>query len=91
MLKLIYTTKCLNNHIHSQIHSQDSLHFTITLAVLRGAALSYLRRGSPDPLVTGSGSPDPLVAGSVSPDLKVAGSNSPDTLVAASSRPTSWV
>ena len=46
MLKLICTTKCSNNYMHPQIHSQDSLHFTITLAVLRGAALPYLKRGT---------------------------------------------
>jgi len=78
MLKLICATKCSNNHMHPQIHSQDSLYFTITLAVLHGVALPHLKRGSPDPLVTGSGSPNPLVVGSVSPDPKVAGSASPD-------------
>ena len=41
MLKLICETKCSNNHMHPQIHSQDSLHFTITLTVLHGAALSH--------------------------------------------------
>ena len=46
MLKLICATKCSNKHMHSQIHSQDSLHFTITLDVLRGAALSHLKRGT---------------------------------------------
>ena len=46
MLKLICATKCSNNHKHPQIHSQDSPHFTITLAVLRGAALSHLKRGT---------------------------------------------
>ena len=46
MLKLICATKCSNNHIHSQIHSQDSLHFTITFVVLRGAALLHLKRGT---------------------------------------------
>ena len=46
MLKLIYATKCSNNHMHPQIHSQDSLHFTITLAILRGAALPHLKRGT---------------------------------------------
>ena len=46
MLKLICATKCSNIHMHHQIHSQDSLHFTITLAVLRGAALSHLKRGT---------------------------------------------
>ena len=46
MLKLIYATKCSNNHMHPQIYSQDSLHFTITLAILRGAALLHLKRGT---------------------------------------------
>ena len=46
MLKLIYVTKCSNNHIHPQIHSQDSLHFTITLDVLHGEALPHLKRGT---------------------------------------------
>ena len=46
MLKLIYATKCSNNHMHPQIHSQDNLHFSITLAVLRGAALPHLKRGT---------------------------------------------
>jgi len=62
MLKLICATKCSNNNKHPQIHSQDSLHFTITLAVLRGAS---------------SVSPDPLGAGSVSPDSKDVGYVSP--------------
>ena len=84
MLKLICATKCSNNHKHPQIHSQDSLHFTFTLAVLRGASSDSpdplgasfdspdplgVSSDSPNPLVTGSGSPDPLVVGSVSPDL----------------------
>ena len=46
MLKLICATKCSNNHKHPQTHSQDSLHFTITLDVLHGAALSHLKRGT---------------------------------------------
>ena len=46
MLKLICATKCSNNHMHPQIYSQDSLHFTITLAVLCGAVLSHLKRGT---------------------------------------------
>ena len=46
MLKLIYATKCSNNHKHPQIYSQDSLHLTITLAVLRGVALPHLKRGT---------------------------------------------
>ena len=51
MLKLICATKCSNNHMHPQIHSQDSLHFAITLAVLRGAALLHLKSGT-DTLVS---------------------------------------
>ena len=86
MLKLICATKCSNNHKYPQIYSQDSLHITITLAVLQGASSD-----SPDPKVTSSGSPDPLVTGSVSPDPKVIGSGSPDPLVVSSSRLTSWV
>lgn len=39
MLKLICATKCSNIHMHPQIHSQDSLHFNLTLDVLCGAAL----------------------------------------------------
>ena len=46
MFKLICATKCSNNHRYPQIHSQDSPHFTITFAVLRGAALSHLKRGT---------------------------------------------
>ena len=87
MLKLICATKCSNNHMHPQIHSQDSLHFTITLAVLRGAALPHLKRGSPDPLVAGSGSPDPLGASSVSPDPLGVSSVSPNPLGAGSVSP----
>ena len=49
MLKLICATKCSNNHMHPQIYSQESLQFTITLAVLRGVALPHLKRGSLDP------------------------------------------
>ena len=82
MLKLICATKCSNNHKHPQIHNQDSLHFTITLAVLHGAS-----SGSPDPLVVGSDLPDPLVVGSVSPDPKVAGSSSPNPLIMGSVSP----
>ena len=67
MIKLIYATKCSNKHMHPQIHSQDSLHFTLTLAVLRGAALSHLKRGSPDPLVVGFVSPNLEATGFVSP------------------------
>ena len=32
--------------MHPQIHSQDNLHFTITLIVLRDAALPHLKRGT---------------------------------------------
>ena len=46
MLKLIYATKCSNIYMHPQIHSQDSLHFTLTLTVLLGAALPHLKRGT---------------------------------------------
>ena len=46
MLKLICAIKCSNNHVHPIIHTQDSLHFTITLAVLRGTALSHLKSGT---------------------------------------------
>ena len=46
MLKLICATKCSNIHMHPQIHSQDSLHFTLTFVVLRGVALSHLKRGT---------------------------------------------
>ena len=62
MLKLICATKCSNNHKHPQIHSQDSLHFTITLAVLRDVSSDSL-----DSLGASSDSPDPLVVGFVSP------------------------
>ena len=100
MLKLIYATKCLNNHKHPQIHNQDSLHLTFTLAVLRGMALSYLKGGT-DALESRHKEvsahadfpgwlPDPLGAGSISSDSKIAGSVSPDPLVRAPSRPTPW-
>ena len=56
MLKLICATKCSHNHNHPQIYSQYNLHFTFTLAVLRGAGSD-----SPDPLGVGSSLPDPLV------------------------------
>ena len=46
MLKLTCTTKCSNLHMHPQIHNQDSLHFTLTLAILPGAALPHLKRGT---------------------------------------------
>ena len=89
MLKLICATKCSNNHMHPQIHSQDSLHFTIILTVLRGASSNLpdplgVSSDSSDPLVAGFDSPNPKVEGSVSPDPKVAGSSLPDPLVAGS-------
>ena len=80
MRKLICATKCSNNHMHPQIHNQDSLHFTITLVVLHGAISD-----SPDPLGASSNSPDAMVAGSGLPGRL------PDPLVASLSRPTSWV
>ena len=46
MLKLICATKCSNIYMHPQIHNQDSLHFTLTLAILPGAALPHLKRGT---------------------------------------------
>ena len=46
MLKQTCATKCSNLHMHPQIHSQDSLHFTLTLAILPGAALPHLKRGT---------------------------------------------
>ena len=55
MLKLICATKCSNIHMHPQIHSQDSLHFTLTLAVLRGVALPHLKRGTAATQVTVGG------------------------------------
>ena len=44
MLKLICATKCSNIHMHPQIYSQDNLHFTLSLDVLRGVALPHLSR-----------------------------------------------
>ena len=82
MLKLICAIKCSNNHMHPQIHSQDSLHFTIILTVLQGASSD-----SPDPLGAGSGSLDPLVVGSGSPDPFGAGYGLPNPLVAGSISP----
>ena len=41
MLKLTCATKCSNIYMHPQIHSQDSLHFTLTL---RSVALPHLKR-----------------------------------------------
>ena len=88
MCKLICATKCSNNHMHPQIHSQDSLHFTITLAVLRGAALPHFKRGSPDPLGASSVSLDPLGAGSISPDPRSRAPSRPTPRSRAPSRPT---
>ena len=87
MLKLLCATKCSNNHMHPHIYNQDSLHFTITIVVLRGATLPHLKIDSLDRKVVGSGLPDPLVAGSISPDPLVAGFVSPDPLVAGSVSP----
>ena len=78
MLKLIYANKCSNNHKYPQIHRQGSLYFTITLAILRGAALPHLKRGSPDPLGASSVLPNNLGESSVSPDPLGASSVSPD-------------
>ena len=74
MLKLICATKCSNNHMHPQIHSQDSLHFTIILTVLQGASSDLPKPlgasfDSPDPLGVSSNSPDPLGASFDSPDV----------------------
>ena len=46
MLKLTCATKCSNIHMHPQIHSQNNLNFTLTLAVLTGMALPHLKRGT---------------------------------------------
>ena len=46
MLKLTCATKCSNIYMHPRFHSQNSLHFTLTLAVLRGAAVPHLKRGT---------------------------------------------
>ena len=46
MLKLICATKCSILHMHPQIHSQDSQHFTLTLTILLGAAVPHLERGT---------------------------------------------
>ena len=46
MLKLICATRCSNIYMHPQIHSQDRLYFTLTLAVLRSVALPHLKRGT---------------------------------------------
>ena len=44
MLKVTCATKCSNIHMHPQIHNQDSQNFT--LAILTGAALPHLKRGT---------------------------------------------
>ena len=49
ILKLICATKCSNIHMHPQIHSQESLHFTLTLVVLRGAALPQCDTAAVEP------------------------------------------
>ena len=46
MVKLTCATRCSNIHMHPQIHSQDSLNFTLTLVVWTGAALPHLKRGT---------------------------------------------
>ena len=46
MLKLTCATKCSNIHMYPQIHSQDMLTFTLTLAVLIGVALPHLSHGT---------------------------------------------
>ena len=68
-------------------HSQDSLHFTFTLAVLRGASSD-----SPDPLGVGSGSPDPLVVAPSHPTLRSRALAHPTLWSRAPSHPTlrSW-
>ena len=46
MLELTCATKCSILHIYPQFHSQDSQHFTLTLAVLPGAAVPHMERGT---------------------------------------------
>ena len=46
MLKLTCATKCSILHIHPQLLSQDSQHFTLTLAILPGVAVPHLERGT---------------------------------------------
>ena len=46
MLKLTCATKCSTLHMRLQIHSQDSLNFTLTIAVLTGVALLHLSHGT---------------------------------------------
>ena len=41
--------------MHPQIYSQDSLYFTLTLVVLRGATLPHLKRGTATTQVTVGG------------------------------------
>ena len=46
MLELTCATKCSILHLHPQLLSQDSQHFTLTLAVLPGAIVLHLERGT---------------------------------------------
>ena len=46
MLKLTCATKFSILHIYPQFHSQDSQHFTLTIAVLPGAVVPHLERGT---------------------------------------------
>ena len=46
IFKLTWATKCSNIHMHPHIYSQDSLNFTLTLAILTSAALPHLKRGT---------------------------------------------
>ena len=46
MLKLTCATKWSILHIHPQLLSQDSQHFTLTLIVLPSVALPHLKRGT---------------------------------------------
>ena len=45
-LELTCATKSSILHLHPQLLSQDSQHFTLTLAVLPGAALPHPKRGT---------------------------------------------
>ena len=46
MLKPTCATKCSILHIHPQLFSQDNQHFTLTLAILSGATVMHLERGT---------------------------------------------
>ena len=46
MLELTCATKCSILHLHPQLLSQDSQHFTLTLAVLPCAVVTHLERGT---------------------------------------------